>query len=378
MENSKIEWCDHTFNPWIGCSKVSPGCANCYAEAQDRRWGNDSFGPGKERRRTSREYWLKPLKWAREARAKQCRWQHERDVMTRNGVEATPPGYLERKDAEKPVRPRVFCASLADVFDPEVPRTLRGDLLNLIRMTPELDWLLLTKRPELVMAQLSDCCDLLRDTSDGLPSSDDWSQTYDWLESWINHRIAPENIWLGTTVENQAMADKRVPELLQIPARVRFLSCEPLLGPVMLTTGCKIPPDEDGPWRIGYMVGADDGQSKLAVTRAEALARSGIHWVIAGGESGPGARPMHPGWVRSLRDQCKAAEVAFMFKQWGEWEGHAYPAPGVVHVRMDGSIGDFPLEDSWSMKKVGKAKSGRALDGVLHNASPGSAAESQS
>jgi protein gp37 len=173
-KNSNIEWTDHTFNPWIGCTKVSEGCLNCYAEAGDlfRHWTSGGWGPGKPRHRTSAANWKEPLKWNRAA-------------------------------AIGGRRAKVFCASLADVFDPEVDRAWRADLWDLIRRCPHLDWQLLTKRPQFI--------------SSGLPS--------DWDSGW-------PNVWLGTSVENQKRADERVPLLVSVPAIIHFLSVEPLLGPI--------------------------------------------------------------------------------------------------------------------------------------------------
>lgn len=253
MRDSAIEWTDHTFNPWIGCAKVSPGCANCYAAAQDafRKWTPQGWGRGKPRKRTSAANWREPLKW---------------DALA--AADAGPGDYRSR--------PKVFCASLADWLDPEVELAWRHDLLNLIRACPNLDWLLLTKRPQFwrdMMEQAADCGS-------------------DVADSWADGR-APANVWIGATVEDQCRADERIPQLLEIPARVRFLSCEPLLEPVNLPLEYAEP---------------------LGATKPEL---PGIHWVICGGESGPKARPMQPEWARSLRDQCQAAEVPFFFKQWG-------------------------------------------------------------
>lgn len=168
MENSKIEWTDHTFNCWIGCTKVSEACRLCYAKTlADDRFGWAPWGAGKPRVRTSAEYWKQPLRWNRRATA-QGR------------------------------RARVFCASLADVFDAEVPQEWRDDLWALIRITTGLDWLLLTKRPENIT----------------LPAN--------WGSGWAN-------VWLGVTAENQRRADERLPVLLAIPSVVHFASCEPLL-----------------------------------------------------------------------------------------------------------------------------------------------------
>jgi protein gp37 len=293
--NSKIEWCDHTFNPWEGCSKVSPGCAHCYAETRNARFGGGTapnWGPGAPRRRTSAQNWKQPLKWNREA----------------------APG----------TRPRVFCASLADWLDDEVPALWLSDLLNLIRVCRNLDWLLLTKRPQ-------NCGPRLEAVA---------------KEGGIGAQIASEwlagrpmgNIWVGTTVEDQKRADERILMLVDIPARRRFLSCEPLLGPVDL--------------QYAAFNGADSLTSI-----------AGIHWVICGGESGPGARPMHPDWARSLRDQCEAAGIPFFFKQWGEW----LPMDQIgdrSHARNHTTNGDCEL------MAVGKAAAGRFLDDVRHSAFP--------
>lgn len=265
MKNSKIEWTDHTFNPWIGCTKVSPGCANCYAASLDHRWGHDSWGPGKPRRRTSAANWKQPLKWDREA-------ARERDAYQ----QAARDGMVDELNLTEPRRPRVFCASLADWLDDEVPIAWLADLLDLIRRTPNLDWLLLTKRPQNWYKRVS-------------------AVDSEFAESWIDCIDMPErgdippNIWVGTTVEDQARADERIPHLLRIPARVRFLSCEPLLGPVDFS---RIPPvmEETIP---------------------------GIGWVICGGESGPKARPIDLAWARSLKDQCEASGVPFFMKQLG-------------------------------------------------------------
>ena len=221
-----IEWTDHTFNPWWGCLEVSPGCDHCYARELARRFGRQVWGPPHRTTRmvTSAAYWRQPLAWNRAA-------------------------------AAEGRRHRVFCASMADVFEyhPQLD-AVRARLWELIAATPWLDWQLLTKRPMHIRRML--------------PSA--------WLE-------APRaNVWLGTSVEDQPRAELRIPHLVGVPARVRFLSCEPLLGPVDLE-----------PW-LGE-----------------------LHWVITGGESGPHARPCDPAWVRSLRDQCQSADVALFHKQWG-------------------------------------------------------------
>ncbi len=220
MKNSPITWTDHTFNPWIGCAKISEGCAHCYAETlMAKRYKRVQWGPNGTRAHTKPLTWRDPLKWNAEAAAQGIRY-------------------------------RVFTASLADIFeDREELSPWRDDLHELIRQTEHLDWLVLTKRPEIAARYYSE------------------------------HPI-PQNVWLGTSVENTA-ATRRIPILASIPAKVRFLSCEPLLEGI------------------------------------PGLDLHNIHWLIAGGESGVGARPVHPEWIRSLRDQCRDANVPFFFKQWG-------------------------------------------------------------
>lgn len=269
-EDSKIQWTDHTFNPWIGCTKVSPGCLHCYAETQNnlRKWNPAGWGKGAPRKRTSEGNWKNPIKWNKAA------GMHNATLL---GEEH---------------RPRVFCASLADWLDDEVPIQWLADLLALIHATPNLDWLLLTKRPENWKTRLeSALAELIcRPNNEGMM----------FAASWLDGK-EPANVWVGTTVEDQTRAEERIPHLDAIPARVRFLSCEPLLGPVNLSM------------RKDWMEMPD-----------------GIHWVIAGGESGPGARPMELEWARSLKDQCQAAGVPFFMKQLGGATSHR------------GEISDFP------------------------------------
>lgn len=303
-ENSKIEWCDHTFNPWIGCTKVSPGCANCYAETlMDTRYGKVQWGKDKPRARTSAANWKLPLKWNRMAAS--CGKPEGADECP---ICSGPNG---------PHRPRVFCASLADWLDDEVPIEWLADLLALIHATPNLDWLMLTKRPENFKSRLVAAI------------AGNWADPADLtdrIHAWVDGTRIPHNVWIGTTVENQDMADKRIPDLLRIPARVLFLSCEPLLESIDVSYPEAFYPD--GPTRC-----CDGRECSCMGMPIDPPLVWELNWVICGGESGPNARPMDVEWARSLRDQCKAANTAFFMKQMG---GHRKPfmeIPGDLMVR---------------------------------------------
>lgn len=249
--DSSIEWTDHTFNPWWGCAAVSPACDHCYAEALAKRFGQKVWGAKAPRRFFGDSHWSAPLTWNAAA--------------LRSGRRA-----------------RVFCASMADVFENRRELDVhRERLWSLVRKTPELDWLLLTKRPQLI--------------ANRLPA--DWGSGY-------------KNVWLGTTTENQVEATRRIPHLLSVAAHVHFVSAEPLLSAVDLA-----------PW-------------------LSARAPRRLGWVIAGGESGSRSRPSDPAWFRSLRDQCLTAGIPFHFKQWGNW------APSVqgVNVRQTKSANGRVLD----------------------------------
>ncbi|MFM0432313.1 phage Gp37/Gp68 family protein [Paraburkholderia aspalathi] len=357
-ENSSIEWTDNTFNPFIGCTKVSPGCDNCYAEQMmDTRLHRVRWGAGQPRVRTSAANWREPLRWnARHA-----------EFFARHG----------RCE-------RVFCASLADVFDNEVPVAWRVDLLDLIRRTPRLDWLVLTKRVGNVMRMLQEVHD------EGLrtPVTDDDRATKQWLRAWLDGS-PPVNVWLGATIVNQEEANRDIPKLLSVPARVLFLSMEPLLGPVSLRWLAAWPENAPGTTaqKPGGLTNHLDGLRRL-------------DWVIVGGESGHSARPMHPDWPRALRDQCAHAGVAFLYKQHGEWApapwkleretgetDDAYKARSeagaATHgISPTGTLSEFSHRP-WSVerateatpgwaaiRRAGKKAAGRMLDGVTHDEFP--------
>jgi protein gp37 len=336
-ENSAISWTDHTFNPWVGCTKVSPACNHCYAERWAKRAGKAAGVVwGGERRRTAPSNWAKPLKWNAQA-------------------------------AREGRRMRVFCASLADVFDNQVAPAWRAELFALIAGTPNLDWLLLTKRIGNAHEMIGKA--LIQSSVNQGKGPTETMARWPW-----------PNVWLGATICNQAEANRDIPKLLAVPARVRFLSIEPMLGALDLTRvqwpgKHKVDVLRGGAWDVpgwhqGFTNHSDMGR---------------VHWVIVGGESGPNARPMHPDWARSLRDQCAAAGVPFHFKQWGEWapdfEG-AETCSNCGHTKFDaadvhGECGrcgcehwepaEKPLDQ---MRRVGTKAAGRLLDGALHDAFP--------
>lgn len=276
MRDTKIEWTDHTANFWWGCFKVSPGCANCYAEALSKRYGRDIWGPP-----TTTERWRTKGPW--------------RDIL-RWDAEAGADG----------VRRRVFVQSMSDFFEdhPQLPEW-RAEAIEILGGLRHLDVQLLTKRPSKVLRMV--------------PGS--------WLREW------PSHVWIGTSVENQAYANDRIPELLNIPAAVRFLSCEPLLSRV-------------------------DLHLQLAGNNSRA---GRVQWVIVGGESGPKARPMHPDWARSIRDQCQEAGVPFFFKQAGEWTTTCPPL---------GTERNQTFNHGRVFYRVGRKQAGRLLDGREWNEFP--------
>ena len=280
--NTKIEWATHTANAWIGCTKVSPACDYCYAERGSKRMGVE-WGDQAERRMTS---WLSLApsvrQWDRAARAAS-------------------------------ERHRVFWNSYSDFLE-DRPGLEGRRMLACVLMqdTPHLDHLILTKRPENALTLLP--------------------------KLWLGGTMWPKNVWFGTTAENQRYYDERTIHLHRLLCPVRFISIEPLLGPI-----------------------------NLGSLRAPGAAKPYYDWVIVGGESGPHARPMHPDWARSLRDQCNAAGVPFFFKQWGEWRPTNSLEPACSkHITYVGNQ---------MMEHVGKKAAGRILDGRTWDEIPSVASE---
>lgn len=330
-ETTAISWADRTWSPWEGCTKVSTaaagggGCDNCYAERMNR-WlhRGENWGPGAPRLEFSEDHWDKLRRW--------------NDAAAKRGEQ-----------------PTVF-PSMCDPFDNEVRPELRARFFEAVASTPNLRWLILTKRIGNAWKMMADACGV----------------------SMASARLPLPNVWLGATVVNQAEADRDIPKLLNVPARVRFLSIEPMLGPIDLQKACtaRCPNGRSCfPFRghLNERCVVDSSEGGIVV-ECICSRLNGLHWVIAGGESGPHARPMHPDWVRSLRDQCAAAGVPFHFKQWGEWapssnDPSRYPAG----VAPDGSIvgpDEQFTEECALMYRLGKKAAGRLLDGVEHNGFP--------
>lgn len=351
-DQTKIEWADSTFNPWIGCTKVSPACDHCYAEnMMDTRFGRVKWGAGNPRSRTSAANWREPVRWDGLTFVQcQCGWRGEL-LAAKNGV---CPSCAE-VDQFTSARRRVFCASLADVFDNEVPDAWRVDLFGLIRSTPNLDWLLLTKRIGNAVKMLDD--------------AGGWSG-FDFATGATRNPLP--NVWIGATICDQEEADRDIPKLLTTPAAVRFVSIEPMLGPVDLRL-IEVPPEHDQlrrPWESeGFKFNALQGHDDDRFHQAPAT----LDWVICGGESGPNARPMHPDWARSLRDQCEVAGVPFLFKQWGEWapwDGDCYELPAGCDDTIADERATHPFGRDLPFLCVGKHAAGRTLDGRTHDGFP--------
>ena len=336
---TNISWAHSTFNPWIGCTKVSPACDNCYAEGVAKRMGKKLWGKDADRFFTMENYWEAPLRWNEEAGRRSEPW-------------------------------RVFCGSLCDVMEDRRDLDGRREMLfELIEATPNLTWLLLTKRPE----------NFLKLTPE------EWNHPHAW----------PKNAWAMTTAENQRRLDERLPHLLKVPTEVRGLSIEPLLGPIVLPdtalpcTACRGRGYGLPFFSADYCEPCDACLQRARALDGGSLLGPGkyakfdtIHWVIVGGESGGKARPMHPAWVRSLRDQCAKHRVAFHMKQWGEWRspesGEAYDTTNgsgqkrkAFIIQPDGTVKCFgKSEGDEVVVRVGVKKAGRLIDGKLWDQTP--------
>lgn len=365
-QHSAIEWTDRTWNPVRGCTRVDEGCRNCYAERVAFRFS----GPGQPyeglaEKRNGRTAWTGKLRLVEDALREPLRWKKPKDH----------PGPL-----------RIFVNSMSDLFHEDVPDSFIDQVLAVIALCPQHSFQVLTKRPERARAYFT------------APMVGARIDRAAWVLTglggcWFN---APKNLWLGTSVSDQASADKRIPELLATPAAVRFVSYEPALGPVDFTRlditdvineklreiwkrdplpGVELGgPVTRAAW-VNALTGVADSNWKVPTTRFPTL-----NWIICGGESGPGARPMHPDWARAVRDQCAAAGVAFFFKQWGEWvpgecvpDDRRYPTQQWWDGKWDACSDDWATEKDYGpiLYRVGKSRAGRLLDGREHNGMPG-------
>lgn len=322
-DKTTIEWtrnddgtAGRTWNPATGCTKVSDGCTNCYAETIAERFrGHAAFPKGF-------------------------------DVTIRADKVNDPLTW------RKPTR--VFVNSMSDLFHDEISREWITEIFGVMAAAPQHTFQLLTKRHARMRSLLSDSAfaHMVRHRAEGkgLPTGE-----FTW---------PLPNLWLGVSVENQQWADIRIPALLQTPAAVRFLSCEPLLGLVQFPLVEAVDGCNCGGYGPPYYVhepscGFEPGPAY------------GLDWVIVGGESGRKARPMHPEWATSLRDQCASADIPFFFKQWGEYAPTGYLVIGGTSKGVL-LVGD-PVDDLGhrvELARVGKKKAGRELDGREHNAFP--------
>jgi protein gp37 len=343
-EHSSIEWTDATWNPLVGCSRVSQGCTNCYAERHAYRF------------------------------ARQRGSVYEGTAKLVNGKPTfTGRVNLNERALDAPLRwarpRRIFVNSMSDLFHENVTDETIDRIFAVMALAPHHTFQVLTKRPDRMRRWFAET--FLTGEAREFKTENRHRQVLDEAERialgpigdsdrlWtadgrhLSH-VQPwplPNVWLGVSVENQEAADERIPLLRRTPAAVRFLSCEPLLGPINIR-----------PWLVCEDCECDE--SPLDDVAVNACGYPRVDWVIAGGESGPSARPMHPDWVRSLRDQCAAANVPFFFKQWGEWVDQA-DVPGEWYDHYDVLGRTEP-----GVVRVGKKKAGRVLDGREHNAYP--------
>jgi protein gp37 len=357
-----IEWTDATWNPIIGCSRVSEGCRNCYAEGIAGRFGagKETVYSGLTQIVNGRAVWTGQIKETRQL--------------------------LQPLSWRKPKR--VFVNSMSDLFHENVTDEMRDRIFAVMALCPQHTFQVLTKRPERMLGYLTGERKL--PGLEAEPSMDSrraiglmmvgliaeepkvakavMAQLGDGLsvstEPGCEGKLATwplPNVWLGVSVENQKAADERIPLLLQTPAAVRFISAEPLLGPIDLD---RVDDCEDGYFSALDGMMCCEGRGWKQGPK--------LDWVICGGESGPGARPMHPDWARSLRDQCQAAGVPFFFKQWGEHVPFMQSTlpDSELSGKCSGLLEDGTESNKVAMYRVGKKAAGALLDGVEHKEFP--------
>ncbi|MBA5778234.1 phage Gp37/Gp68 family protein [Stappia sp. F7233] len=349
-DNTDIEWSDATWNVVTGCAVVSPGCTNCYAmKLAGTRLQHHPSRAGLTQMSKAGPVWTGEVRFNEQWLDQPLRWKRPR---------------------------RIFVAAHGDLFHEAVPDEVLDEVFAIMALCPQHTFQVLTKRSKRMREYLRDpntpfrVADMATVVGRHLPDGHPGWQRGNWRASPIIGCTQPANwpltnVWIGVSVEDQTRADERIPDLLATPTAIRFVSAEPLLGPVdFLAFQEGIPGNEWLTWL------------------------DGIDWIIVGGESGPDARPMHPDWARSIRDQCAAAGTAFFFKQWGEWA----PQVGAVdgwniddnpeisrfdHRDWEGGHWGEPYRPMWcdevdddTVSRIGKSRAGRLLDGVEHNAMP--------
>lgn len=297
---SRIQWTNHTWNIVTGCQKVSPGCENCYAITMSKR--------------------LQAMAVADRSNKGALKY-----LGTVDGNDWSGKVFCHPEVLEEPLRWKkpsmIFVCSMADLFHHDVPAAFILKMLDVMASRPQHTFQILTKRPERAVALVR----LARE---------------EWQGHLKRQDLFPDNVWFGVTCENQKLLDKRLPILMQIPAKVRWLSVEPMLGPIRLPENC------------------------------------GVDWIVVGGESGPNARPMNPAWARSLRDQCRNQAIPYFFKQFGEWVDEFHPAQDRSKQEESDAfveIVEYPDGKDYKgvyMYRVGKKAAGRLLDGREHNEYP--------
>jgi protein gp37 len=367
-DNTKIEWTDATVNAVNGCSVVSPGCKHCYAMKQAHRF---PVRQGLTMKSAGGMVWTGEVRFNEKALLEPLGWTRPR---------------------------RIFWNAHGDLFHESVPDEWIDKVFAVCALTPQHQHQILTKRPARMRQYMESIDNADGERLEGFRSAlvEGMAQSIwhartgdDSVDEWLAVHLPLPNVWLGVSVEDQQRADERIPDLLATPAAVRFLSCEPLLGPVDLQSVC------NGHYFQNPLTGDRWHEPPEGFRGASDREGTRICWVIVGGESGPGARPMHPDWARSLRDQCAAAGVPFFFKQWGDWVDYrqlgavgwrnvtpqrtSYQGPprGVLYGAKGGKEGPFDTRFDLGgpngpiVVRVGKKAAGRLLDGVQHDGMPG-------
>jgi protein gp37 len=367
-DKSAIEWTEATWNPIVGCSIVSPGCTNCYAMKMAYRlvgMGVETYA-GLTKDSNAGPVWTGAVRLVEDALLKPLRWKRPRQI---------------------------FVNSMSDLFHESVPDEWIDQIFAVIALAPQHTFQVLTKRADRMRAYVSGMWDRREHLGElmgkiGGEERKGWyAPECDSQRGWVGMHLPLPNVWLGVSTEDQARADERIPDLLATPAAVRWVSAEPLLGAIdfrNIAIGSKTLDALTGAHSATVpMVGFRDAQRAISTLPSLPPRTAALDWVVVGGESGPKARPMHPDWARSIRNQCRAASVSFFFKQWGNWEtvydrdrddpdwrrcpqarddrerylnlagGHGFHGDRVVFVR-----------------NVGKKAAGRSLDRVIHSETP--------